>query len=176
MTFQGAGRCERPDGKDADSVLRASRDAQGRGSTSWRGGRRRPRRPRPPRRVGPSVPDIASRLRDRRGFAAARPEFFARLSSGGNSRPGKPGVHYTQLDARVAPRYVRQTALLLALLLPHCAPHCRVFLLVSLSLSFSLPLSLAPSSSSVRPALVSSLPLPPSPSSVSLIESPLSFL
>lgn len=37
------------------------------------------------RRVGPSVPDIALRLRDRQGFAVARPEFFARLSSGGNS-------------------------------------------------------------------------------------------
>lgn len=74
------------------------------------GGRRRPRRPR---RVGPSVPDIAPRPRDCRGFAAARPEFFVRLFSGGNLRPGKSGVHYTQLDARVAPRYVRQTALLL---------------------------------------------------------------
>lgn len=77
------------------------------------GGRRRPRRPRRPRRVGPSVPDIAPRPRDHRGFAAARPEFFVWLFSGGNSRPGKSGVHYTQLDARVAPRYVRQTALLL---------------------------------------------------------------
>lgn len=80
------------------------------------GGRRRPRRlhcPHRPRRVGPSVPDIAPRPRDHRGFAAARPEFFVRLFSGGNSRPGKSGVHYTQLDARVASRYVRQTALLL---------------------------------------------------------------
>jgi len=51
------------------------------------GGRRRPRRPRSPsHRVGPSVPDIAPRPRDRRRFAASRPEFFARLSSGGNSR------------------------------------------------------------------------------------------
>lgn len=33
----------------------------------------------------PSVPDIAPRPRDRQGFAVARPEFFARLSSGGNS-------------------------------------------------------------------------------------------
>lgn len=85
------------------------------------GGRRRPRRPRCPRRVGPSVPDIAPRPRDHRGFAAARPEFFVRLFSGGNSRPGKSGVHYTQLDARVAPRYVRQTALLLTS--PYIAPH-----------------------------------------------------
>lgn len=77
------------------------------------GGRRRPRGPRRPRRVGPSVPNIAPRPRDHRGFAAARPEFFVRLFSGGNSRPGKSEVHYTQLDARVAPRYVRQTALLL---------------------------------------------------------------
>lgn len=63
-------------------------------------GLRHPRRaaPRIPgslRRVGPSVPDIAPRPRDRQGFAVARPEFFTRLSSGGNSRPGKPGVHYT---------------------------------------------------------------------------------
>lgn len=89
------------------------------------GGRRRPRRPRRPRRVGPSVPDIALRPRDHRGFAAARPEFFVRLFSGGNSRPGKSGVHYTQLDARVAPRYVRQTALLLTspyYIASHCFP------------------------------------------------------
>lgn len=114
------------------------------------GGRRRPRHPRP-RRVGPSVPDIAPRLRDHRGFAAARPEFFVRLFSGGNSRPGKSGVHYTQLDARVAPRYVRQTALLftslyyiashrfpsrfslcrfyvhLALVSPRCDPYWTIF-------------------------------------------------
>jgi len=92
------------------------------------GGRRRPRRsrgPRRPRRVGPSVPNIAPRPRDHRGFAAARPEFFVRLFSGGNSRPGKSEVHYTQLDARVAPRYVRQTALRLispCYIASHCFP------------------------------------------------------
>jgi len=90
--------------------------------------RRRPRHPRPPRRVGPNVPDIAPRPHDRRGFATARPEFFVRFFSGGNSRLGRPGVHYTQLDARVAPRYVRQTALLLIpppFRLPHCTTPSR---------------------------------------------------
>lgn len=89
------------------------------------GGRRRPRRSRGPRRVGPSVPNIAPRPRDHRGFVAARPEFFVWLFSGGNSRPGKSEVHYTQLDARVAPRYVRQTALLLIspyYIASHCFP------------------------------------------------------
>lgn len=106
MTFQGDTNRTEPNRKDATSSPVATGDRR-----PVR--RRRPRRPRPPRRVGPSVPDIAPRPHDRRGFATARPEFFARLSSGGNSRPGRPGVHYTQLDTRVAPRYVRQTALLL---------------------------------------------------------------
>ncbi|KOX80973.1 hypothetical protein WN51_00891 [Melipona quadrifasciata] len=43
------------------------------------------------RRVGPSVPDIAPRPRDRQGFAVARPKFFTGLSSGGNSSAWQVG-------------------------------------------------------------------------------------
>lgn len=81
--------CRDGSGKDATpspyAMARGDRRPGGRRRS------RRPRRPCRPRRVGPSVPDIAPRPRDRRGFAAARPEFFARLSSGGNSEAWQAG-------------------------------------------------------------------------------------
>lgn len=60
------------------------------------------------------VPDITPRSL-MVGFAGSRPDGFSTTSSGGKVplvSLGEPRVHYTQLDARVAPRYVRQTALL----------------------------------------------------------------
>lgn len=143
MTFQrSATRTER---KGRDPVP----DRNGtRGSTSWRASPSS-RRPHRPRRVGPSVPDIAPRPRDHRGFAAARPEFFVRLFSGGNSRPGKSGVHYTQLDARVASRYVRQTALLLTS--PYL--HRTVSLLVASTLC-SAPCARFPSVTLIGPSFL----------------------
>lgn len=125
VTFQVRYDIANPNRKDATLLARTVGDRRP-------GGRRRPRSSRPRvRRVGPSMPDIAPRPWDDRGFATARPEFFALFSSGGNSRSGKLVVHYTQLDARVAPRYVRQTALLLAFPY-HITSHRRLFLLVLL--------------------------------------------
>lgn len=108
MTFQRSATRTARKGRDPVPV---GRDGT-RGSTSWR--------------ASPSSPSSSSTScgSERSGHSTAsprssgfccraRPEFFVRLFSGGNSRPGKSGVHYTQLDARVAPRYVRQTALLL---------------------------------------------------------------
>lgn len=67
------------------------------------------------RRVGPSVPDITLRS-SIVGFAwwwlqwlDARPLMLFRLLPLA-AQVACPPVHYTQLDARVAPRYVRQTA------------------------------------------------------------------
>lgn len=66
----------------------------------------------PLRRVGPSVPDITPRPRWFCRFATRR--FFTDLlwRRSPLALLCEPGVHYTQLDTRVAPRYVRQTALL----------------------------------------------------------------
>jgi len=104
VTFQGSAmRTER---KGRDPVF--GRNGT-RGSTSWRASPSSLSTSCGSKRSGHSTASPRSL-----GFAAARPEFFVQLFSGGNSGPGKSGVHYTQLDARVAPRYVRQTALLLA--------------------------------------------------------------
>lgn len=64
----------------------------------------------PRRRVGPSVPDIAPRPRVCPGVLLQRdPSFSFGSPLAVTRQSAKPGVHYTQLDARVAPRYVRQT-------------------------------------------------------------------
>lgn len=81
-------------------------------------------------------------------------------------RPARPGVHYTQLDARVAPRYARQTALLLTLPSPPPPPPpCHA---ASHRVAFSVPFL----SSSVRPSLP--VPLSPSPVPETLISLSLS--
>lgn len=65
------------------------------------------------------------------GFCRCATRVFRSALLWRQPRPGKSAVHYTQLDARVAPRYVRQTVLLLLLPFPS-------------SLSFSLPSFLPP--------------------------------
>lgn len=76
VTFQDESAMRIENGKDAIPFTVVTRWDEG---DRRPGGRRCPRRPRSPsRRVGPSVPDIAPRPRDRPRFAASRPEFFVR--------------------------------------------------------------------------------------------------
>ncbi|CAD1476167.1 unnamed protein product [Heterotrigona itama] len=59
-----------------------------------------------PRRVGPSVPDIAPRPRDRQGFVVARPKFFTGLSSGGNSSAWQVGSALHAIRRQGGPKYL----------------------------------------------------------------------
>ncbi|KAK1127126.1 hypothetical protein K0M31_003674 [Melipona bicolor] len=61
------------------------------------------------RRVGPSVPDIAPRPRDRQGFAVARPKFFTGLSSGGNSSAWQVGSALHAIRRQGGPKLIVET-------------------------------------------------------------------